>query len=169
MPDNLRAAALSTHSIRLTWSIRLPSSESAEIEVIDGFYIGYRAISGNGLIMQQSGDSGSGSGSSSYTYKTISNTPLQQLYSGSQGKVPNGGGTSNSWPTKYYRQSSPSSLSPSFLVQMNTNRSLMMMMGDGPSMDYRSKNEINGGINHGIHHQYYEHIIDTLTRQTQYQ
>jgi len=145
MPDNLRASALSTHAIRLTWSIRLPAAESTEVEVIDGFYIGYRAVAGTGM---QSADP-----PTSYTYKTITNTPLQQLYS---------------------KMNLPSSWQQS--VGPKYQRASTLIPNVGPSMEYLKMSRLDSGPEgapgpsaSNIHHQYYEHIVDSLTRQTQYQ
>lgn len=174
MPDSLRATALSTHAIRLTWSVRLPAPESAEIEVIDGFYIGYRAVAGSGLL-----DSSTSTTTSSYTYKTIANSPLQALYGGKMVLMNNlassSPSTSSSWPpsSRSYFRSSPGAPSASFLIRLQNQSSsvesgsspllpspefLKMSSGEGPSSSSSSSN-----------HQYYEHIVESLVRQTQYQ
>ena len=166
MPDNLRATPLSTHAIRLTWSVRLPAPDSAEIEVIDGFYIGYRAVAGNGLTQSDQ--------PSSYTYKTITNIPIQQqLYNNKM--MPATSSSSSNWPSKYYRSPSSSALSPSsaFLIRLhNQSNSDTGMQNDSPSVEYlkMSRAEIENGIsNSNLQNQYYDHLIETLTRQTQYQ
>ena len=176
MPDSLRATALSTHAIRLTWSVRLPAPESAEIEVIDGFYIGYRAVAGNGLL-----DSASGSTTttaSSYTYKTIGNNPLQALYAGKMVLMNSGASSSSSssWSSgssKYAFRNGPSA---SFLIRLQ-NQSLGEDGGSLPSPEYLKMGRVseegpssgNSNNNNNLHHQYYEHIVEGLVRQTQYQ
>lgn len=198
MPDNVRAVPLSTHAIRLTWSIRLPpppppsspqsshqqqshpsdssiaTTTTSDIEIIDGFYIGYRIIStssssspetSNVAGSQQSQSSSSSSTlaginnhqSLSYTYKTISNSPIQPLYS----KMSTIG--NNNW-----KQSSSSyggggirtkSTPNSFLIKLNNQSTSIEMDQTSTSMM----------ITTSPFHQYYEHIIDTLQRQTLYQ
>lgn len=181
MPDSLRATALSTHAIRLTWSVRLPAPESAEIEVIDGFYIGYRAVAGSGLL-----DSSTSTTTSSYTYKTIANSPLQALYGGKMVLMNNLGSsspsTSSSWPpsSKSYFRSSPGAPSASFLIRLQNQSSLIE--GDSsslhhhvsspllPSPEYLKMSSGEGpSSSSSLNHQYYEHIVESLVRQTQYQ
>ncbi|KAH9419282.1 hypothetical protein DERP_005789 [Dermatophagoides pteronyssinus] len=161
MPDNIRAVPLSTHAIPTTTS---------DIEIIDGFYIGYRTISTSSLPetgsnipgSKQSQSSSTTAGinnnnhhqSLSYTYKTISNTPIQPLYS-KMSTIGNNNWKQSSSSYGIRAKSSPNS----FLIKLNNQSTIetdqtstsMMMISTSPF------------------HQYYEHIIDTLQRQTLYQ
>lgn len=142
MPENVRATALSTHAIRLTWSIRFPPLDSFEIEVIDGFYIGYRAVAGNGVAQSDT--------PTSYTYKTISNSPLQQLYNRMSMMM-------NIQNLNLNTKSNLSSSSTSSKDHLNIHKSKST-----------SSLVVNNNLNNQ-QQQYYEHIVDILTRQTQYQ
>lgn len=124
MADNLRATPLSTHSVRLTWSIRIPAPEVGNIEVIDGFYIGYRLASS----------------SVSFIYKTIGNTPKQQLFQKLSSK--------DVWSVK--------------VGGTNKNSS-----GEQQTSFYDYAKSIAN--NPSAVHQYYEHVIDNLQRQSNYQ
>lgn len=190
LPDNLRALPLSTHTIRLTWSIRLSSGNvDSDIEVIDGFYIGYRPVGpqtmldllgGTASIYTSGGtnkqtsssalSSASGSDvptSASYTYKTITNNPIQSLYSktslssdkqqltgsvsvGGPGSAGGGVGGSSTFLIKLHNQST------------DADNKLPRTSNSAGMKD--SASPINT-----VHHQYYEHVVDTLLRQTQYQ
>lgn len=164
MPDNLRATPMSTHAIRLTWSVRLPTADSDTIEIVDGFYIGYRAISG----ADATSSSSSAGDHQSFTYKTISNTPLQPLYS----KVSAASKDAANW--NGYRSpaavsSSSSSSSSSFLIKLH-NQSSASVDNIGSSMSRTAAAASSDAADTVlVHHQYYEHIVDTLARQTQYQ
>lgn len=180
MPDNVRAVPLNTHSIRLTWSIRMPQLSSSsssstatlstdigsgsDIEIIDGFYIGYKIIGGGNDAANQAISSSSSSSSlsssstSSYTYKTISNVPMQPLFTKI---IP----SQSSWKSGLFNsktnRAKPNNVSLS--MKMN-NQSMSIDSNDPSNNDLMTMTMFSSPF-----HQYYEHVIDVLQRQTQYQ
>lgn len=177
LPDNLRAVPLSTHTVRLTWSIRLPvaTSTTDSIEVIDGFYIGYRPIGtttldftpyvpASSVSASTKQTSGSETPTSvSYTYKTISNSPMQppMLYSagGGGGGVAAAAAGAGGFLIKLHNQS---------VVVNGENKQLSRTSSPNNNNSGKQTQKESTPIN-TVHHQYYEHVVDTLLRQTQYQ
>lgn len=229
MPDNVRAVALSTHAIRLTWSIRIPQSSSSssfipssssasitkqqsdrigdidpnvinvnndgtnalasDIEIIDGFYIGYRALNNPTSQFQRTGtdlnnpnsnhhqsssltigsvgetDIGSTSSSKpSYTYKTVSNNPIQQPLFSKTSSSSISSSSINSGRSKFLLEKQ------SYLLKSN-----QTIKSDGGQLNAGTKDDItmmmipSSSSSSAMIEQYYEHIVDSLQRQTQYQ